>query len=299
MVKFVKLAILKFTSKGEMIMLVDYHVHIERGPYSLAWLDKFIKTAQANNIEEIGIVEHSHCFKEFAFLYDEVIQDQTEMGFYQKNWLKRRLGSISIDEYVDFIEEAQNREYPIKMGLEICYFPGCEKKIRKIIEQFEFDFIIGSIHWIKGWGFDHPATKSEWNRREINEIYQIYNQLLIDVIQSQLFDIIAHIDSIKAFSSLKRSWVSDKVIQALAKNNLCLEVNTGIKHRRLFEHICPDQEILNRCFQNNIPIIISSDAHQPTDVGRLIDEAVKLCKKAGYQEISIFNKRIRSNVILC
>ena len=96
-------------------MLVDYHVHLERGPYSYAWLDQFIEAAQKNNISEIGIVEHSHCFKEFSFLYDEVIQDNTEIGIYQRYWLQKRLGSISISEYIDFIKEAQSRKYPIKM----------------------------------------------------------------------------------------------------------------------------------------------------------------------------------------
>ncbi|MCK4260081.1 MAG: hypothetical protein KAX49_13970 [Halanaerobiales bacterium] len=111
-------------------MLTDYHVHIERGPYTYDWLDKFLETAEKNNISEIEIVEHSHRLKEFSFLYDNVIQDDGDLGDFQKKRIESRKSNILVQDYVEFLNDAKRKGYPIKIGLEICYFPqGEEKKV--------------------------------------------------------------------------------------------------------------------------------------------------------------------------
>lgn len=38
--------------------MIDCHIHIERGAYSLDWIDKFVQTAIEREIEEIWLLEH-------------------------------------------------------------------------------------------------------------------------------------------------------------------------------------------------------------------------------------------------
>lgn len=45
--------------------MVDCHVHIERGPYDLDWLKKFVIQGQRKGLSEIYILEHTHRFREF------------------------------------------------------------------------------------------------------------------------------------------------------------------------------------------------------------------------------------------
>ena len=61
-------------------MMTDYHMHFEYGTYDENWVKLFFQEAQKKGLNEIGISEHTHGFKEFKDLYyEELILDQYEI----------------------------------------------------------------------------------------------------------------------------------------------------------------------------------------------------------------------------
>jgi histidinol-phosphatase (PHP family) len=44
-----------------------------------------------------------------------------------------------------------------------------------------------------------------------------------------------------------------------------------------------------------VPLVISSDAHAPREVGRDFSKAIALAKSAGYRETQLFEKRRRKS----
>lgn len=117
--------------------MIDSHVHLEKGPYTLDWLQKFIKTAEERRITELYLLEHSHRFVEFKPIYDSIIMDESDVGTYQRKWFSKRM-SKHLAEYKNFIQVMRKKSFPIviKFGLEICYFPDSEKLIKNIISNF-------------------------------------------------------------------------------------------------------------------------------------------------------------------
>ena len=95
-------------------MQVDGHVHLEKGPYSVEWVNEFIKYALDRNIEEIYFLEHTHLFQECQSLYTEM----AEYNAYQGSWFEKK----------------KKETFPVKLkfGLEVCYSPEHEKDIEKI-----------------------------------------------------------------------------------------------------------------------------------------------------------------------
>lgn len=174
--------------------MTDVHVHIERGPYTKEWIDKFVKQALQMGMDEIYLLEHSHRFVEFTPMYTSVC----EYNDYQKNWYKSKV-SLSIKDFQQLITEMRTMDFPIKIkwGLEVCYFPEYEKLIRNILSSFDFDFAVGSIHWVNGFGFDHKAEF--WNGIDSEELYRRYYELMLCLVKSDLFSGVAHPDSIKCF----------------------------------------------------------------------------------------------------
>lgn len=134
--------------------MIDTHIHIERGPYKKEWIDCFVKQAIKVGLNEIYLLEHSHRFVEFAPMYSSICQ----YSEYQNSWYKRK-NEFQLQQYEKLIEEMRNINYPIKInwGLEVCYFPDKESLISNIVNDFNFDFVTGSVHWINGFGFDHKA----------------------------------------------------------------------------------------------------------------------------------------------
>ena len=43
----------------------DWHIHLERGPYTVEWAEQFVRRAEKLGIREICLLEHSVRFFEF------------------------------------------------------------------------------------------------------------------------------------------------------------------------------------------------------------------------------------------
>lgn len=258
--------------------MLDMHVHLERGEYSKEWLQRFIDQAVKMGITELGLLEHSHRFFEFKDMYSSLKLDN-DYGRYQTDWVNNR-SELSINKYIDFIEDVRKSDYPIKLnfGLEICYFPGAKEKniIEHIKNIYNWDFITGSIHWIDGWGFDHPKTKASWNNKDVDNVYERYFELMLDLIESNIFDIVAHPDSIKCFGYYPNIDIVPfyyKVAKALKKNDMKAEFNTGLHYRYLHKELGINPRFLKALKDEGVEIVTSSDAHCPEDVGKMIKKS--------------------------
>ena len=131
--------------------MIDMHVHLEYADYTFDWIDKFVERAVAMNIDTLCLVEHTHQFRDFAPMY----RDAVNYSKFQHDWYyKKKLRNLS--EYTEFITTVRKRENPIKLlfGLEVCYFENMEDLIYDRINSYNFDHIIGSVHWLDGFGFD-------------------------------------------------------------------------------------------------------------------------------------------------
>ena len=85
----------------------------------------------------------------------------------------------------------------------------------------------------------------------------------------------------------------EKTAKILKENNMIVDVNTGTLHRYPIEEITPYPDFMEYVKKYNIPVILTSDAHQPEQVGTKIKEAAEYVKKYGINEIVTFDRRKR------
>lgn len=259
--------------------MIDRHVHIEKGPYTEEWIMEFVKKSQEMDIDKLFLLEHSHRFIEFEEIYDSIKKD-SGYGNYQKEWLEKKC-TINIKDYQNFIISMKDRGFPIEVyfGLEVCYFPEKEKEIKQILSTFDYDFITGSIHWIDGWGFDHPTTKKSWRDKDIDNVYVRYYNLMIQLVKSKMFDVLAHPDSIKCFnyySNKRLSQIYIDLAKTLVENNVKAEFNNGLYINYGHNELGTNRELLKILIDNGVEIVTASDAHRPEDVGKYIKEATDI-----------------------
>jgi PHP family histidinol phosphatase/hydrolase len=74
---------------------------------------------------------------------------------------------------------------------------------------------------------------------------------------------------------------------------MIVDVNTGTLHRYPIEEITPYPDFMEYVKKYNIPVILTSDAHQPEHVGMKIKEAAEYVKGYGINEIVTFDRRKR------
>lgn len=269
--------------------MVDYHIHLENGPYKLDWLYQFWHTAKKRGLTEIGITEHCHKFKEFYPMFSYLA---AEDGSYQymHEWIKKDF-QHSLEDYIDLLLRAREQGIQIKIGLEVDYLPNSSEFIHNIINQYPFDYILGSVHVIGKWGFDYAPRV--WEGRDINQAYKDYYQVLAAAVNSELFDIIAHFDLIKVFGHRNTVSVESEVkniLQKMADKKLCLEISSaGI--RKPINELYPAEWIIEYAAKLQVPITFASDAHYPEDVGFEWEKLVSCVKKYGYGKYTRFSQR--------
>jgi histidinol-phosphatase (PHP family) len=270
-------------------------MHLERGPWTLEWLGRFVRTARERGLSEIGFSEHPHRFRECRAIYPQ------HMPWVDAQCTER------LDTYLGLIEQAREADLPVRLALEWDFLPGFEAELERALRAHSWDYTIGSVHWLppherggEWWGFDHPERISDWERRDVGEAYRRYFRLIIEAAQTGLFDIIGHADVIKVFGHRPAEDISDlheAAASAFATSGVCVEVNTA-GWRKPVGEIYPAPDFLQACHRAGVPTLINSDAHIPEDVGKDFSRAAALARQVGYTEVATFRSRIRTMVPL-
>ncbi|KZZ86453.1 histidinol-phosphatase [Bacillus sp. SJS] len=267
-------------------MLTDYHNHLERGTLTLDYLKKFTDEAKRKNIEHFGISEHAYHFYQTADILSNPWVD--ERRFYDMN------------DYTSLFQEAEKAGIDVKMSIEMDYTPGKHEEMERFIRQYDFDYVIGSIHWVDDFGIDLKEFIHEWDKRDVYDTYRKYFDQVVTLAESNLFDIIGHLDLVKIFNYVpeKEEFLLEqyeRAAAALSKSKTCVEISTaGL--RKPTGKLYPDERLLKMCYEKGVPIVLSSDAHQPEDVGADYDQALALAKETGYETIVTFSKGERTVV---
>jgi histidinol-phosphatase (PHP family) len=275
---------------------------LEEGCFSDRWMERYMTQGKRKGIERFGIVDHLYRFEEFRDYYEKYItMDDTKLGRLQRYWFDRvQIGSI--DEYLTAVRRLQKKGYAVSVGVEADYFPGGEEELKTLLDRYELDYVIGSVHFVDGWGFDNPEVKDIFHQKNLLELYRYGFEHVKKAAFSGIFDIIAHLDNLKVFNNRldenKMIDLYDDVAAALKAANVASEINTGLAYRYPVKEMCPSPAFLERLFAREVPITLSSDSHFPDDIGMLLDEAADLAKQTGYTEIVYFKERQRITVPL-
>lgn len=256
--------------------MVDAHVHLERGPYSLAWLGEFVAAAQRAGVTELYLLEHTHRFKEFRPLYDAF----AACDDYQAGWLRGRMDA-SLAEYQALVRRCRTMEFPLRLrfGLEVCWDDARQDFLRERLAEFDWDFLTGSVHWIDGWGFDHRAES--WRGREVDGLYRRYYASMRRLAESGLFDHLAHPDSIKCFghrpsANLDADYA--ELAAALVRGGMKAEFSAGLANNYGHGELGPSAGLLAAFRAAGVGLVTASDAHEPAKVGRRIRDCLAILK---------------------
>jgi histidinol-phosphatase (PHP family) len=257
--------------KGSVSML-DGHIHIERGEYTLTWINQFIHKAIERQIDEIWLLEHCYRFEEFVPMYASVCT----YSEYIDTWFHKKAGVLRLESYLSLIRQIREYQLPIKFkfGLEICYFKEFEDFVAELTKEKGFDFLLGSVHFVDHFAFDHKAE--HWNGIDVDQVYQRYFETAVSLAQCGIYDGIAHPDSIKLFGhkpSYSLTEYYESLARELSRSDMYAEQNSGVLRR------CPDtatlgmeEEMLKIMKKHKVRIVTASDAHCPEDVGDRILE---------------------------
>ncbi|RUM70763.1 MAG: histidinol phosphate phosphatase [Sulfurovum sp.] len=252
-------------------MRIDLHNHTTRCNHAKGSMDAYIEQAIKLEIDIYGFSEHA------PMNFDSYYRlDFNQMNAYENDVLDLR--------------ERYKNDIKILLGYEVDYLKGyMDERVLKS----EVDYLIGSVHFIGKWGFDNPEFKHEYQKREIDQIWQEYFDNIEAMAKTGYFNIVGHLDLIKIFNFIPKKdirLIAQNALKAIKKSNMVIELNSaGL--RKPIKEIYPSPLLLEMAYELDIPITFSSDAHAIGQIGFKYNEVIKLAKKVGYSKAVTFEQR--------
>lgn len=213
-------------------------------------------------------------------------------------------------EYTAEIDKLQTTS-PVTLlkSLECDFVPGISYDFAKLKENHHLDYIIGGVHLVRPanrddlWFIDGPKREiyddglDKLFDHNIKRAVTTFWEQTFEMIETQPMDIIAHVDKIKMhnqhrFFQEDERWyqaLADKALQLIKSHGIIMEVNTRGIYKKRCDALYPSVEMLRKARKLDIPVVISSDAHQAKEIDLLFEEAYEVLRQCGYERLMCFD----------
>lgn len=255
----------------------DCHVHTNISHDGISKIEEYIKIAKEKDVDEITFTEH---WDDYAGVASKL--KTLDVSKYREEYLKYKNDTILKTNF----------------GIEVGLQPDIVGKVENMINEYPFDFVIGSSHITckKDMAMDKSFFEGLTRReaylkyfREVLENIKLYNQ----------FDVYGHIDYVVRYGGYSEKKIEykefneilDEILISLIKKDKGIEINTsGIRYKLGNPH--PNIDILKRYKEFGGKIItMGSDAHKADDLAKDFNLALDILENVGFKEIAVYHGR--------
>jgi histidinol-phosphatase (PHP family) len=269
-------------------VLTDYHVHLRPDDpgtdaerfFTRENAERYRTVAEERGISELGVSEHVYRFRQALDVWRHPF------------WREQAVDDL--DAYCEFLRE----ETDLRVGIEADFIVGAEDRTATLLEAREWDYVIGSVHFLHEGAVDYDVYDVWDTARHPDAVWSRYFETLGEAARSGLFDVLAHPDLVKVWGperprpegDLRRFY--ELAMDGIAESRIAVEVSTAGLRKPVGE-IYPARDFLAWCVEAGCPVSLSSDAHVPDQLGYRYDEALELLERVGVQELCVFEGRER------
>jgi len=250
-----------------------------------------------------------------AYVLEAVNQGITDLGFSPHSPLKfnnnysislKNMHKLMVD--IDDLKAEFGGKIKLFKSIEADFIPFYTYSFNYLKNKWKLDYIIGSIHLVR-----NPENEkllfidgnTDNFQKNINQVFDgnlnkaiesYYNQS-IEMINTQKPDIIGHLDKIIinatkiGFDEKQKFYgnLIDSLLSEIKKQKTIVEINLRAKYQNKWHSTNPESSIIKKLIAENIPIIISTDAHKISQINLLYNETLKELKKMGLKKLSRFH----------
>ena len=268
-------------------MLTDYHVHLRPDDlgstaaeyFTEANAERYLEAARDAGIEELGVSEHIYRFEPALRIWRH--------PFWEENAVD------DLDAYCEFV-----RTTPLRLGIEADFIPGAEDRIASILDPHDFDYVLGSVHFVGERGAVDDDRYDVWEGTDADEVWSRYFAMVAEAARSGLFDILAHPDLVKMWGSGRPQPQRDvrfhyePLVEAVADTGVAVEVSTAGLRKPAGE-LYPSAALAEMLVDAGAAFSLSSDAHEPGHIGWEYAATVETMRAWGISEVAVFEGRER------
>jgi histidinol-phosphatase (PHP family) len=263
-------------SSTPSLLFSDYHTHpqghrVQR--YSQELLQPWVDQARKIGLRDIAFTDH----------------DRYHPG-------------VDFDE-IDRLRE-KNPDVKIRAGIELDNDPQSSGAGRKWVEQHwdKLDFVLGSVHFLErdDQMFDTvPAGAAQFERRNIDQVYEDYFRRVREIAATELIDCLAHLDLVKIHGHRPKAEIqaiAGETLDFIRARNLAIELSTA-GWRKPVDELYPSDRLIELAMQKGIAFTTASDAHSHVQLGENYERLGEKMSILGVREVCVYEKHKRQSLM--
>ncbi len=271
--------------------LIDCHTHTQFSMDSEADINDCIRKAIDIGLSAYAVTDHCECSTWYA---ENHYSDKENFDYF--NYAQDFYNSVSA--VTELKEKYKN--FNLICGVEMGQATQDIEVAEKIISDERLDFIIGSMHQLKG---EKDFYYVDYENMSMDEIYNLLERYFKEVYQlckMDCFDVLGHLTYCMRYMKCRNGINPDisrfdeiiaESFRILAQNGKGIEINTsGI--RQGFGDVFPSLKYVKLFKDMGGKILsIGSDSHYVDDIGKNVASGVETAKAAGFTRLCYFKKR--------
>ena len=259
-------------------MRSDFHMHTNFSTDADFSPEEMMEGAIEKGLKVICITDHidkDYDEEEKEFFFD------TDKYFEKLNGLKQKY----------------RQKIDLRIGVETGLQPHLGEYYHKYVNKYPFDFVIGSVHLVRG--IDPYYGELFRNQTDREAYRQTFEDTILDIKNNDDFDVLGHLDYIVRYSKEKERSYSysefsdqiDEILKLLISKGKGLELNTaGLKYGLPFAH--PHMDVLKKYREFGGEILtIGSDAHKPEHIAYDFYKVKDILQECGFKYYTEFKER--------
>jgi len=247
-------------------------------------LEDIINAYIKKGFKWVGITDHIPPVSD-RFLY----QDEKEAG------LDAQIMYARFGKYISKCRNLQKKyahAITIYVAFETETYSGYEAHIRKLIQEFQPDYIVGSVHHVDDIPFDYSPelyAQAADASGGLDALYCRYFDQQYEMIHSLKPAVVGHFDMIRLYDADYLSRLEKPEIQKRIQRNLnsvksfglILDFNLRALAKGAAEPYI-SKNILLRALNMGIPVVPGDDSHSADSAGLNIEKGISILQEIGF-----------------
>jgi histidinol-phosphatase (PHP family) len=268
---------------------VNYHTHscLDDG---IGTLEEYVREAVSKGFSALGFSGHPP----LAVQDDDWRMSRDDMPFYFAE--------------IERLKSAYASQIEVYAGIEADYLE-VNRELAGSEYRDRLDYLIGSVHCmfhppsgtylsVDGPPEEFSALLADLFAGDIRRMAAHYFQLQMRMVREHSVDIIGHCTLLEKhnrggryFDSRERWYqeLASEFLSAVRESGAAVEINTGAIARGYTDAPYPDEFMLRRCVELDIPLVLSSDAHAVQHLDCWYARSVQLAAACGCRNLRILS----------
>lgn len=273
--------------------LIDCHTHTQFSVDSEAALGMCAERADRLGLAAYAVTDHCECNSWYPAEHYSDGDDMHDSYRYKDCFLD----SVAA---VTALKEKYNGKFNLICGVEMGQPQAAPEATAFINADERVDFIIGSLHQIRGEKDFYYIDYIDLGTDKIYDLLERYFMELNEMCRTNSFDVLGHLTYCLRYMKQRHGIEPDisrfddiiaDSFHTLAQNGKGIEINTsGL--RQGFGETFPNLRYTKLFREMGGEIIsVGSDAHTAEDIGKNVRDGIEIAKAAGFTRIAYFKKR--------